>query len=92
MNIKNKSRLSCKINSIKFKDDDYETHTKILKDLLPFIEKYNIIYDPFYCNGYVKKEWSKLNKKCINDKLDAYTRNTPEFDISEDDIRKYLFC
>ncbi len=39
MNIQNK------INSKIFKDDDYETTENILKDLLPFIENYNIIYD-----------------------------------------------
>ena len=70
--------LQNKINSKIFKDDDYETTENILKDLLPFIENYNIIYDPFYCNGLVIDEWKKLNKICINEKLDAFNREHPK--------------
>ena len=76
------SRLNYKQNTQIFKDDDYETTENILKDLLPFIEDYNIIYDPFYCDGFVINEWNKLNKKCINEKKDAFNREHPkDFDI-----------
>jgi hypothetical protein len=75
------NRLNYKTNANIFKDNDYETDMNILKDLLPFIEKYNIIYDPFYCNGFVIKEWEKLGKKCINEKKNAFDRETPNMDI-----------
>ena len=76
------SRLNYKQNTQIFKDDDYETTENILKDLLPFIEDHNIIYDPFYCDGFVINEWNKLNKKCINEKKDAFNREHPkDFDI-----------
>ena len=76
------SRLKNKTNSKIFKDDDYETTENILKDLLPFIKDYNIIYDPFYCNGLIIQEWNKLNKICINEKLDAFNREHPKnYDI-----------
>jgi len=76
------SRLNRKGNAVEFKDDDYETPKEILSGLLPYIENYNIIYDPFYCNGTVIEEWKELNKECINEKLDAFNRTHPEnFDI-----------
>ena len=76
------SRFKFKGNEVEFKDDDYETTKECLKDLLPFIEDYKIIYDPFYCNGKVKEEWEKLNKECINEKKDAFNREHPEnYDI-----------
>jgi len=76
------SRLKFKGNEVEFKDDDYETHSEILKDLLPFIKNYNIIYDPFYCNGTIIEEWKKLNKICINEKKDAFNREHPkEYDL-----------
>ncbi len=77
----NNSRLNYKGNAIEFKDDDYETPKEVLQDLLPYITNYDIIYDPFYCKGKVKKEWAVLGKSCINDKLDAFSREHPEFDI-----------
>ena len=80
--INKNSRLNYKGNAIKFKDDDYETSKEILEDLLPYIEDYKIIYDPFYCDGYVIKEWEKLDKECINEKKDAFNREHPEnYDI-----------
>jgi len=76
------SRFQYKHNAVEFKDDDYETPKEILKDLLPFIKDYNIIYDPFYCKGKVKEEWEELNKICINEKKDAFNREHPEnYDI-----------
>ncbi len=82
MDSKTNSRLNRKGNDLQFKDDDYETETKVLKDLLPFIEEHTIIYDPFFCNGKVKEEWEELNKTCLNEKLDAFNREHPaEFDI-----------
>lgn len=78
----NNSRLKYKNNAVIFKDDDYETPENILKDLLPYIENHKIIYDPFYCDGYVIKSWNKLNKICINEKKDAFNREHPkEYDI-----------
>lgn len=83
MNNENKkSRLNQKGNDVKFKDDDYETTKEILNDLLPFIKDYNVIYDPFYCDGYVIKEWEALGKTCLNEKKDAFNREHPEnYDI-----------
>tara|TARA_R110002126_G_scaffold266926_1_gene410359 strand:+ start:248 stop:754 length:507 start_codon:yes stop_codon:yes gene_type:complete len=82
MDNKANNRLSSKKNAVEFKDDDYETSKEILNDLLPFIEDYKIIYDPFYCNGKVKEEWEELNKECINEKKDAFNREHPEnYDI-----------
>ena len=75
------NRLSSKKNAVKFTDDDYETPKKVLEDLLPFIKDHNIIYDPFYCQGHVIKEWEELGKVCINEKKDAFDREHPEFDI-----------
>ena len=80
--IKSNSRLKSKGTSVEFKDDDYETGSNILKDILPYITKYKIIYDPFYCNGVVIEEWKKLDKICLNEKLDAFDREHPkEYDI-----------
>lgn len=33
------------------KDDDYETTETIWKLILPYLEGYNTIYEPFYCTG-----------------------------------------
>jgi hypothetical protein len=79
--MKTQSRLNLKQNNIIFKDDDYETPKIILESLLPYIENYNIIYDPFFCNGKVKQYWTELNKICINDKLDAFERENVDCDI-----------
>jgi len=75
---KSHNRLKYKAQAVEFTDDDYETPSKVLKDLLPFIKKYEIIYDPFYCNGEVISEWERLNKICINEKKDAFNREPPE--------------
>ena len=74
------SRLNLKGSAVEFKDDDYETGSAILETLTPYLEKDKIIYDPFYCNGLVIEEWSKLGFKCINEKKDAFNREHPEFD------------
>lgn len=78
---KAKSRLNNKGTAVEFKDDDYETPKRCLKDLLPYIKDYNIVYDPFYCNGRVVKEWAELNKECLNEKKDAFNREHPEYDV-----------
>jgi len=76
------STLNMRGTGVKFKDDDYETPSCVLADLLPYIKNHNIIYDPFYCKGLVIVEWAKLNKLCINQKEDAFNRQHPEnFDI-----------
>ena len=74
------SRTNRKGIAVEFKDDDYETPSDILKDLLPYIEKDKIIYDPFYCNGKIINEWDKLGFLCINEKKDAFNRKHPDFD------------
>ena len=80
-NSTNNSRLNYKGNAIEFKDDDYETPYNVLSDLCPYIQDYNIIYDPFYCNGAVITEWNKLDKECINTKDDAFNREHPNFEV-----------
>tara|TARA_R110000823_G_scaffold297501_1_gene417627 strand:+ start:180 stop:671 length:492 start_codon:yes stop_codon:yes gene_type:complete len=80
------NRLNYKKSAVEFKDDAYETPKEVLKMLIPYIKDYNIIYDPFYCQGRVKKDWEELGKSCINEKLDAFTRDTPEFDIAISNI------
>ena len=81
-NNKNHMILNYKTTAKKFKDDDYETTKEILEMLLPYIKNFNKIYDPFYCNGAVKKYWEELGKKCYNEKLDAFDRQHPDdFDI-----------
>ena len=85
--MKSNSRLNYKGNAVKFKDDDYETPRECLQDLLPYIEDYKIIYDPFYCKGRVIKEWLELEKDCINEKKDAFNRDHPEnYDITISNI------
>ena len=84
--INKNSRLKKKDNANKFKDDDYETSKEILEDLIPYIKDHKIIYDPFYCDGYVITEWKKLDKECINEKKDAFNREHPEFDIMVSNI------
>ena len=79
--------LILKGDSIKFKDDDYETPKNILEVLLPYIKDFTKIYDPFYCAGRVKKNWEELGKICYNEKLDAFNRIPPEdFDITISNI------
>tara|TARA_R110000824_G_scaffold141620_3_gene308351 strand:- start:467 stop:979 length:513 start_codon:yes stop_codon:yes gene_type:complete len=79
-NIKKNSRLNYKGNAVKFKDDDYETTEKILKDLIPYLEPNKIIYDPFFCEGFIKEEWNKLSYICINNKVDAFEKVDFDFD------------
>ena len=79
---KNHHRLNLKGSAYIKKDDDYETPSEVLKDLIPFIEDYNIIYDPFFCKGTIIKEWEKLGKICINEDKNAFNREHPEkYDI-----------
>ncbi len=78
------NRLGYKKDAVKFKDDDYETPREILQDLIPYLGHHRTIYDPFYCDGYVKQEWTELGYFCINEKKDAFNpkeRLTDNFDI-----------
>lgn len=75
------SRLNLKTCTYNKKDDDWETPSKCLECLLPYIAEDKIIYDPFYCNGLVINEWSKLNRTCINEDKDAFNRDAPDFDV-----------
>ena len=61
------------------KDDDWETPIHILQDLCKFINKDDIIYDPFYCDGYVAKQWDKLGYTCLNQDEDAFNKDTHPF-------------
>ena len=72
------SRLNYKGNAVKFKDDDYETHSGILRDLIPYLYPNSKVYDPFYANGEVIKHWECLGFECINEKKDAFHREHPE--------------
>lgn len=74
------SRLKRNLAAVEYKDDDYETTTDVLKDLLPFLENDKKIYDPFFCNGKVKDEWKELGYDCYNKKEDAFNSDPPEFD------------
>lgn len=76
---KSSSRLNRKNVSVEFKDDDYETTKEILKDIKPYINENKKIYDPFYCNGLVKKEWKELGFDCYNEKEDAFDCVAPDF-------------
>lgn len=85
--MKKNQLIKLKGNSIKFKDDDYETPKEVIKSLLPFIKDFKKIYDPFYCQGSVKKDWEELGKICYNEKLDAFDREPPQdFDITISNI------
>jgi len=82
MNPDNKhSRLNRKGATVEFKDDDYETPSTVLNDLIPHIKPNSIIYDPFYCNGKIIDEWKKLGFDCVNEKKNAFDREHPYFDI-----------
>ena len=74
------NRLNYKVKAVSFQDDDYETPSKVLKDLLPYIPN-GIIYDPFYCKGSVIDEWKQLDRICINEKKDAFEWQPENFDI-----------
>jgi hypothetical protein len=74
------NRLNYKVKAVTFQDDDYETPTKVLKDLSPYIPE-GIIYDPFYCKGTIKEEWKKLDRVCINEKKDAFEWKPEKFDL-----------
>ena len=78
---KSRSRLNLKGSAYIKKDDDWETPSKCLECLIPYIKENDIIYDPFYCNGLVIEEWAKLNRKCINEDKNAFDREAPEFNV-----------
>ena len=80
MNKKAQSRLKNKQIAVKFKDDDWETPIKVLEDIEVFLEKGKTIYDPFYCDGYVKTQWKDLGFNCINNKVDAFIKVDFDFD------------
>ncbi len=69
--MKKQTLLKMKTNSKIFKDDDYSTKIETLQDILPFIKKDCKIYDPFYCDGYVKKQWKTLGYDIHHQKVDA---------------------
>jgi hypothetical protein len=75
---KSKSRMSLKQNAYEKKDDDYETTSKSLECLIPYINENQVIYDPFYCNGLVVEEWKKLDRVCINEDKNAFDKDCRE--------------
>lgn len=78
----NRSLLNMKTKSKIFKDDDYSTKIETLEDILPFIKKDDKIYDPFYCDGYVKNQWKTLGFDIIHEKVDAFDLGlVPDYDI-----------
>jgi hypothetical protein len=78
----NRTLLNMKENAKIFKDDDYSTKIETLEDVVPFIKKTDKIYDPFYCDGYVKEQWKKLGFDIHHQKVDAFNLNLiPDYDI-----------
>jgi hypothetical protein len=78
----NRSLLNMKENAKIFKDDDYSTKIETIEDVVPFIKKTDKIYDPFYCDGYVKEQWKKLGFDIHHEKVDAFNLNLiPDYDI-----------
>ena len=78
----NRTLLNMKENAKIFKDDDYSTKIETLEDVVPFIKKTDKIYDPFYCDGYVKEQWKKLGFDIHHEKVDAFNLNLiPDYDI-----------
>jgi len=87
MENKERSLLNMKTNTKIFKDDDYGTKIETLEDLLPFIKKTDKLYDPFYCDGYVKDEWKKLGFNIHHEKVDAFDLDLiPDYDIMVSNI------
>ncbi len=43
----NKKFYDLKSTDLKFKNDDYETPSCVLSDLIPYIKNHKTIYDPF---------------------------------------------
>ena len=72
MDKKTGTYLSLCNSNYKKKDDDWETPAWVLSDLKKIIPAGSVIYDPFYCDGYVKKQWAELGYDCINNDVDAF--------------------
>lgn len=52
--------------------DNYETPISVWRQLLPYLKRYKVVVDPFYCNGRSKIYWEDLGKACISLDSDAY--------------------
>ena len=59
------------------KNDDWETPAEYLKIITPFLNKENIIYDPFYFNGKIKEKWENLGYECIHKNENFYDVDVP---------------
>jgi len=64
------------------KDDDYETGEKIWKMILPYLQPYNTIYEPFFCTGKSGEIFTKFGFDCIHKDEDFFLHyNDYEYDI-----------
>ena len=79
--------LNMKENAKLFKDDDYSTKIETLEDIIPFIKKTDKIYDPYYCDGYVKAQWKMLGWDIHHERVDAYDLSKiPDYDVMVSNI------
>jgi len=75
--------LTLNSGMIRFKkDDDYETTETIWKLILPYLNKYNTIYEPFYCSGKSGEIIQSFGFDVIHKDEDFFTHyNDYEYDI-----------
>lgn len=64
------------------KDDDYETGEKLWRMILPYLQPYNTIYEPFYCTGKSGEILSSFGFNVIHKDEDFFLHyNDYEYDI-----------
>jgi len=66
------------------KQDNYETPFASFKLIHKYLDKSNIVWSPFYCNGLVSEHWTKLGMKHIHLNKDFFTFAPKEYDIIVD--------
>jgi len=66
------------------KQDNYETPFVSFELIHKYIDKSNIIWSPFFCNGLVSDHWTKLGIKHIHINKDFFTYSPEEYDIIVD--------
>ena len=52
--------------------DDYETDIDTWRNLLPFLGKDEVIYDPYWCTGKAGVIWTELGYKNIHRPLNFF--------------------
>lgn len=63
-------------------NDDYETTETIWKLIVPYLNDYNTIYEPFYCSGKSGEIFTKLGFDCIHKDEDFFLHyNDYDYDI-----------